>query len=202
MGFDVSFFFLGFGFGSLVRAAGAGLASGGAVRVHETCALALEPAPLTMWVIAAYSLAFAALLLPGGAIGDHYGRRLALITGLAIFGGGLAVAMTTQSPTEPIVLWVVLGLGAALVMPATLATITSTFPASERTRAAAPAGSETHPCRTRAAAPDGRERVEHLPVPAPSVSRPRAGAARRSRADAGRAHRLGRAAGRAASADR
>jgi len=88
-----------------------------------------------LWVIDAYSLAFAALLLPGGALGDRYGRRVALIVGLVIFGGGSAVAMTAASATELIALRAVLGLGAALVMPATLSTITSTFPPAERTRA-------------------------------------------------------------------
>ena len=87
------------------------------------------------WVIDAYSLAFAALLLPGGGLGDRYGRRMALIVGLLIFGAGSAIAMTATSATELIALRAVLGLGAALVMPATLSTITSTFPASERTRA-------------------------------------------------------------------
>jgi EmrB/QacA subfamily drug resistance transporter len=88
-----------------------------------------------LWVIDAYSLAFAALLLPAGAIGDRYGRRFALIAGLLIFGGGSAVAMSATSATELIALRAVLGLGAALVMPATLSTITSTFPASRRSRA-------------------------------------------------------------------
>jgi len=88
-----------------------------------------------LWVIDAYSLAFAALLLPGGAIGDRYGRRGALIAGLVIFGGGSAMAMTASSASELIALRAVLGLGAALVMPATLSTITSTFPPAERTRA-------------------------------------------------------------------
>jgi EmrB/QacA subfamily drug resistance transporter len=87
------------------------------------------------WVIDAYSLAFASLLLPGGGLGDRYGRRMALIVGLLIFGIGSAIAMTASSATELIALRAVLGLGAALVMPATLSTITSTFPASERTRA-------------------------------------------------------------------
>src|SRR3974390_3223531 len=40
------------------------------------------------WIIDAYSLVFASLLLPAGAFGDRYGRRLALIAGLAVFGGG------------------------------------------------------------------------------------------------------------------
>ncbi len=87
------------------------------------------------WVIDAYSLAFASLLLPGGGLGDRYGRRMALIIGLTIFGAASAVAMAATSATELIALRAVLGLGAALVMPATLSTITSTFPASERTRA-------------------------------------------------------------------
>jgi EmrB/QacA subfamily drug resistance transporter len=87
------------------------------------------------WVIDAYSLAFASLLLPGGGLGDRYGRRMALIVGLVIFGAGSVIAMTATSASELIALRAVLGLGAALVMPATLSTITSTFPASERTRA-------------------------------------------------------------------
>jgi EmrB/QacA subfamily drug resistance transporter len=88
-----------------------------------------------VWVIDAYSLAFAALLLPAGGIGDRYGRKVALIAGLSIFGAGSAVAMTAGSATELIVLRAVLGIGAALVMPATLSTITGTFPAENRTRA-------------------------------------------------------------------
>ena len=87
------------------------------------------------WVIDAYSLVFASLLLPAGAIGDRYGRRRALIAGLSIFGAGSAVAMTAQSAVELIGLRAVLGLGAALVMPATLSTITGTFAREQRTRA-------------------------------------------------------------------
>ena len=87
------------------------------------------------WVIDAYSLVFASLLLPAGAIGDRYGRRRALIAGLFIFGAASAVAMTANSAGELIGLRAVLGLGAALVMPATLSTITGTFPGEQRTRA-------------------------------------------------------------------
>jgi EmrB/QacA subfamily drug resistance transporter len=87
------------------------------------------------WVIDAYSLVFAALLLPAGALGDRYGRRATLLIGLAIFGAASGVAMTAGSASELILLRGVMGLGAALVMPATLSTITSTFPSAERTRA-------------------------------------------------------------------
>src|ERR1700724_4235581 len=45
------------------------------------------------WIIDVYSLVFASLLLPAGAIGDRFGRRRALIAGLSIFGAGSAVAM-------------------------------------------------------------------------------------------------------------
>jgi len=87
------------------------------------------------WIIDAYSLVFAALLLPAGALGDRYGRRRALLAGLVIFGGASAVAMSTSSANELIVLRGVIGAGAALVMPATLSTITNTFAPAERTRA-------------------------------------------------------------------
>ena len=87
------------------------------------------------WIIDAYSLVFAALLLPAGALGDRFGHRRMLIAGLAIFGVASAVAMTASSADELIVLRGVIGLGAALVMPATLSTITGTFPPTERTRA-------------------------------------------------------------------
>jgi EmrB/QacA subfamily drug resistance transporter len=87
------------------------------------------------WVIDAYSLAFASLLLPAGAIGDRYGRRRALLIGLTVFGGGSVIAMLAASADMLIVLRGVLGVGAALVMPATLSTITSTFPPRQRTKA-------------------------------------------------------------------
>jgi EmrB/QacA subfamily drug resistance transporter len=87
------------------------------------------------WIIDAYALVFAALLLLGGAIGDRYGRRRALLAGLVIFGAGSVAAMTVSDPTWLIAMRGVLGVGAALVMPATLSTITSTFPPEQKTRA-------------------------------------------------------------------
>ena len=87
------------------------------------------------WIIDAYALVFAALLLPGGALGDRYGRRRALLGGLVIFGGGSLAAMFASGPGWLIAIRGVLGLGAALVMPATLSTITSTFPQQEKARA-------------------------------------------------------------------
>ena len=87
------------------------------------------------WIIDAYLLVFSVLLLPSGAIGDRYGRRRALVIGLVVFGAASAMAMAATSPNELIFLRGLIGLGASLVMPATLSTITGTFPAKERTKA-------------------------------------------------------------------
>ncbi len=87
------------------------------------------------WVIDAYSLVFASVLLVGGALGDRFGRRRALLAGLAVFGLGSAAAPFTTSVHTLIGLRAVLGIGAALVMPATLSTITSTFPRERRAAA-------------------------------------------------------------------
>jgi EmrB/QacA subfamily drug resistance transporter len=87
------------------------------------------------WIIDAYSLVFASLLLPAGAAGDRFGRRRALIAGLTVFAAASAAAMTVSSAGELIGLRAVMGLGAALVMPATLSTIAGTFASGQRTRA-------------------------------------------------------------------
>src|SRR6202034_2380492 len=87
------------------------------------------------WIIDAYLLVFAVLLLPSGALGDRYGRRRALLAGLVVFGAASAAAMAISSANVLIGLRGLIGLGAALVMPATLSTITGTFPPAERTRA-------------------------------------------------------------------
>src|ERR1700723_4659157 len=56
------------------------------------------------WIIDAYLLVFSVMLLAGGALGDRYGRRKALIAGLVVFGGASAVAMAASSANELIVL--------------------------------------------------------------------------------------------------
>jgi EmrB/QacA subfamily drug resistance transporter len=89
------------------------------------------------WVVDAYALVFAGLLLPAGALGDRLGRRRVLLAGLAIFGTGAAVATTLSDPSTLIAVRAGMGLGAALIMPTTLSIITATFPAGERDRAVA-----------------------------------------------------------------
>jgi EmrB/QacA subfamily drug resistance transporter len=87
------------------------------------------------WIVDAYALVFAALLLPAGAIGDRYGRRRALIAGLSVFGAASLAAMMVSDANTLIALRGLLGVGAALVMPATLSTITATFPPERRPQA-------------------------------------------------------------------
>ncbi|MDX3342583.1 MFS transporter [Streptomyces baarnensis] len=87
------------------------------------------------WIIDAYSLVFASLLLLTGTLGDRYGRRKALVGGLALFAAASLAATFTSDATTLIAVRAVLGVAAAFVMPATLSTITSTFPQEQRARA-------------------------------------------------------------------
>jgi EmrB/QacA subfamily drug resistance transporter len=87
------------------------------------------------WIVDAYALVFAGLLLPAGAIGDRLGRRPVLLAGLGVFGIGAAAAMLVSDPGTLIAIRAFMGLGAALIMPTTLSIITATFPAEHRDRA-------------------------------------------------------------------
>lgn len=87
------------------------------------------------WVVDAYTLAFAGLLLTTGSIGDRYGRKRALLSGLALFGASSALAALADSTGHLILLRLLMGAGAALIMPATLATVAAVFPPTERARA-------------------------------------------------------------------
>jgi EmrB/QacA subfamily drug resistance transporter len=87
------------------------------------------------WMVDSYGLVFAGLLLTAGALGDRYGRKGMLTTGLLIFGGASVVSAFATSPVHIIVTRAVMGLGAALVMPATLSILTTVFPPDERAKA-------------------------------------------------------------------
>ena len=89
------------------------------------------------WITDAYTLCFAALLVPAGALGDRYGRRASLVAGLAVFGAGSALAAFAGGTGPLIAARVVMGLGAAFVMPATLSILNSVFPPRERPQAIA-----------------------------------------------------------------
>jgi EmrB/QacA subfamily drug resistance transporter len=87
------------------------------------------------WMVDSYTLVFAGLLLSMGALGDKYGRRGALQVGFLIFGlGSLASALVTTAD-QLIATRAFMGIGGALIMPATLSIITNVFPADERGKA-------------------------------------------------------------------
>ncbi len=87
------------------------------------------------WIVEAYILVFAGLLLLGGAIGDRFGRRRALVTGLSVFGVASLAAAVGDTPNALIVARGVMGVGGALIMPATLSVVTAIFPEGERAKA-------------------------------------------------------------------
>lgn len=88
-----------------------------------------------LWIINIYALTLAALLLPLGAIGDRLGRKPVLTAGLTLFG--IANVVAALSPTAEVMIAARLlsGAGAAMIMPITLAVITSTFPEERRGKA-------------------------------------------------------------------
>ena len=89
------------------------------------------------WIVDAYTLCFAALLIPAGALGDRYGRRLSLIGGLTVFALGSLAASFSAGTGMLIGARIVMGLGAAFVMPATLSILNAVFPPRERPQAIA-----------------------------------------------------------------
>src|SRR3954447_18905585 len=87
------------------------------------------------WVVTAYALTFAALLITGGKLGDYYGRRRMFIVGLAIFTLSSLACGFAPNAGFLIGMRAVQGAGSALMNPATLSIITATFAPSERGRA-------------------------------------------------------------------
>jgi EmrB/QacA subfamily drug resistance transporter len=87
------------------------------------------------WMVDSYALVFAGLLLTAGALGDRYGRKGALQIGLVIFGAASVVSAFATEPSHLIITRAVMGVGAALVMPATLSILTWVFPPQERGKA-------------------------------------------------------------------
>ena len=87
------------------------------------------------WAINAYTLVFAGLLFSAGLLGDRLGRKKVLLGGLVVFGIGSALAASSGSPVELITFRAVMGLGAAFVMPATLAVLMNVFERDEQPKA-------------------------------------------------------------------
>ena len=90
------------------------------------------------WVVDAYSLVFAGLLFTAGSLGDRWGRKRFLQAGIVIFGAASAYAtFFVDSAASLIATRALMGVGGALVMPATLSILVNAFPAGERARAIA-----------------------------------------------------------------
>jgi EmrB/QacA subfamily drug resistance transporter len=92
--------------------------------------------PSLQWVVTGYSLTFATLLIIGGRLGDLYGARRMFIIGAALFGlGSLLASLATSVPMLVVGEAVIEGVGASLMMPATLGILSSTFEGHERATA-------------------------------------------------------------------
>src|SRR4029077_8546307 len=88
------------------------------------------------WVVDAYNLVFAALLLTFGSLSDRFGRKGMLLAGLAVVGAASLAGGFTTSASELIAARAVMGLGAAMTFPATLSLLTNVFTErKERARA-------------------------------------------------------------------
>lgn len=84
------------------------------------------------WVMESYALLLSALLLVGGVLGDRYGRRRIFIIGSVLFAASSAACALSGSPTQLIVTRAIQGIGAALLIPGSLALISAAYPPAER----------------------------------------------------------------------
>lgn len=87
------------------------------------------------WMVDAYVLVFAGLLLTAGSLSDRFGRKRALMIGLLLLGGGSIWCAASNSANMMIAARAFMGLGGALIMPSTLSITTNMFPEKERGRA-------------------------------------------------------------------
>ncbi|KOG06788.1 MULTISPECIES: MFS transporter [Streptomyces] len=87
------------------------------------------------WSINSYTLVFAGLLFTSGLLGDRLGRKKVLLFGITVFGIGSALAAFSGTPGELVAYRAVMGLGAAFVMPATLAVLMNVFERDEQPKA-------------------------------------------------------------------
>src|SRR5918992_4184347 len=87
------------------------------------------------WMVDSYLLVFAGLLLVFGTLGDRLGRKLVLQSGIALFGLASLGAIVAESAGQVIAVRALMGVGAAMIMPATLSIIANVFPPDERGKA-------------------------------------------------------------------
>ena len=79
------------------------------------------------WIVDGYTLVFAGLLLTAGSLGDRFGRKLALRTGIIIFAIGSVLSALSGTPNQLIAARCLMGVGGALIMPSTLSILTNVF---------------------------------------------------------------------------
>jgi len=79
------------------------------------------------WIIDSYTVVFAGLLLTAGSLGDRFGRKWVMLVGLGVFCAGSAFSAFAWSPEILVVTRALMGVGGALVMPATLSILTNVF---------------------------------------------------------------------------
>jgi EmrB/QacA subfamily drug resistance transporter len=87
------------------------------------------------WIVNAYMLTLAALILPGGALGDRYGRRRVFVWGVAVFAAASLWCALAPSLPHLLAARALQGVGGALLTPGSLAILSASFPAPERGRA-------------------------------------------------------------------
>ena len=87
------------------------------------------------WIVAAYALFLAALILVGGSLGDHYGRRRIFLVGVGIFTVASVACALALSPGQLIAARAVQGIGGALLVPGSLAIIGASFREENRGKA-------------------------------------------------------------------
>ncbi len=87
------------------------------------------------WIVNAYTLGFAVLMIPAAALGERIGRRRVLLAGVALFTAGSALAALSSGASLLIVARAVQGIGSALIAPLTLTILVSVFPAERRAAA-------------------------------------------------------------------
>jgi EmrB/QacA subfamily drug resistance transporter len=87
------------------------------------------------WIFAAYGIVFSGLVVTCGAAGDRFGRKRVLDAGLVVFGVAATLGALSPSPAVLIAARACMGVGAAMLMPATLSIITTVFPVEERIKA-------------------------------------------------------------------
>jgi len=112
------------------------LVSGTNLAIPSLAGSALHPSSTeVVWMVEIYVLVFAACLLPAGAVGDRYGRKRMLLVGLTAFAVGLVGAGLAPTVAVMLLARAISGVGAALVMPATLAISVAGAPPAQRGRA-------------------------------------------------------------------